>query len=88
MKITAKKIRPYIKIMLILVFGSAVVFTFLFLKYYFYPALTGARVIYVLQKDMAVSPINLNQFEALVNNIDKKNSSSTANETIINDPFK
>ena len=87
MKITAKKIRPYIKIVLLLALGAAMVYVFLFLENYFYPAITGTQAISVLQKNMALNSINLKQFERLVKNINEKTASFTSATVIIN-PFK
>ena len=87
MKITAKKIRPYVKIILLLAAGGTMVYVFLFLENYFYPAITGAQTISALQKNMAVSPVNLGQFEDIVDKLNKKTASST-NPAAVIDPFQ
>jgi hypothetical protein len=87
MKITAKKIRPYLKITLLIALATTVVYVFLFLKTYFYPAITGTQTISVMQKNMVVSPLNLKQFEDIVNNINKKTTPPSDTEPIV-DPFK
>ena len=86
-KITAKKIRPYVKIVLLTAVLIAAAYVFLFLRDYFYPAITGAQTISTLQKNMAISSVNLNQFEGIVNNIDKKTASGTTAAFVAN-PFK
>jgi hypothetical protein len=87
MKITAKKIRPCVKIILLLAAGGTMVYVFLFLENYFYPAITGAQTIFTLQKNMAVSPVNLGQFEDIVDKLNKKTASST-NPAAVSDPFQ
>lgn len=86
MKITAKKINPYLQAFIILTALACGSYAFLFLKTYFYPAITGSQTIIGLQKNMASQTISLSEFNELIKNIDKK-TAPEAQPLPIGNPF-
>jgi len=87
MQITAKKIRPYVQTFFYAAILATCLGIFLFLKTYLYPAITGSQTILELQKSMTTETIDLNKFDELIKNINKKTSPLPSQEKI-NDPFK
>jgi hypothetical protein len=87
MPISTTKINPYIQLFILAAVLAAAVYAFLFLKTYFYPAITGSQTILELQKNRASDTINLEQFNNLIKNIGEKTAAKT-NELPVSDPFK
>jgi hypothetical protein len=86
MQITAKKIRPYFKILSIVAVLATAAVIFWFLKYYFYPAITGSQTIYALQKNMAAEVIDVTKFNALLEKSREK-TKLPSNTDFGTDPF-
>lgn len=87
MKTSIRKIYFYTQLFILTAILAVAIFTFLFLKTYFYPAITGSETILGLQKNIAADAINLEQFNKLLENINEKTSPKT-NEPLVGDPFK
>ncbi|MDD4901941.1 MAG: hypothetical protein PHE24_02285 [Patescibacteria group bacterium] len=85
--ISAKKIRPYVKVLLLGAVLGAGVYIFSFAQNDFYPALTGSQTVFALQKNMAAQAVDVNKFDKLVENIDQKTSSSSLSSSVT-DPFR
>jgi hypothetical protein len=86
MIISAKKLKPYFKVFLILAFLSSAGYVFWFLTNFFYPTITGSQTISTLRKNMAAEAINLAEFEALLNKINEK-TKAPPESGAISDPF-
>jgi len=76
MQIVLKKIKYYIKIILIAALLADVIFVFYFLDYYFYPALSGSQTVFTLQKNSAAQTVDVKKFNQLANQIAQKSSST------------
>jgi hypothetical protein len=86
MNVTAKKIKPYIKALLVLAVIAAGLFIFYFLNNLFYPAVAGSQNILSLQKNTAAQAVNVAKFNDLIDAISQKASSSEPLPA--NNPFR
>jgi flagellar basal body-associated protein FliL len=86
MQITVKKIKPYVKVLLIIAAIATVVYIFWFFKYYFYPALTDSQTTSAIQISTAGQTVNISEFNNLVDSILQKASSTIASSTV-SSPF-
>ena len=87
MQITVKKIRPYIKVLLLTTVIAAGVYIFFFLKNDFYSTFANSQTFFTLQKNITNQIVNINEFNDLVDKISQKTSSSSE-PNALNDPFK
>lgn len=82
----AQIISKYIFIIISVLFAVVIYFLFSFLYNYFYEAITQADMILVLNKEVASESIDINKFENIVKNLDKKTNSAEIN--ITKNPFE
>ncbi len=87
MAITAKKISPYVKGLLLVALLAAAGYVYYFWQYDLSPALTGSQTVFALQRNMAVQTVDINKFNNLVKTISQKTSSSSA-ASLVTDPFQ
>ncbi|HTW97087.1 MAG TPA: hypothetical protein VMD74_05535 [Candidatus Methylomirabilis sp.] len=87
MTLTAKKIRPYIKVLLLIALLAAAAYLYYFLRFIFYPALTGSQTVAALQKNIGIQTVDVDKFNSLVENISQKTSAPAASVPAV-DPFR
>ncbi|HTW96415.1 MAG TPA: hypothetical protein VMD74_02015 [Candidatus Methylomirabilis sp.] len=86
MKITAKKIRPYLNVIIGIAFLGAIAYAIIFLHDNFYSALNQTAEISTLQKNISAASVNVTEFNQLIENLHKKTTSSGQAGEITN-PF-
>jgi hypothetical protein len=86
MKITARKIKPYIYILLLAILIASWGWTFIFLNKYFYQAMAQTEKIYILHKSIDLDTVNTEKFKNILDKIDQKTKTTNSLPEIKN-PF-
>lgn len=72
MKITARKIKPFVFLLLLAVVVASWSWAFIFLYQYFYQGMAQTEQINILRKNIGLDEINTAKFQDIMNNIEKK----------------
>jgi len=84
-KITPQKIVTFSYLSVTLISLAALAYTALFLYKNFYQAITQSEIVVVLQKEVAISTVNIEKFDEILKKINHKTTGRDLGE--INDPF-
>jgi hypothetical protein len=86
MKMTARKIKPFVYILLLAILIASWSWAFIFLNKYFYQAMTQTEKIYILHKSIDLDTVNTEKFKNILDKLDQK-TKTNENLPEIKNPF-